>query len=98
MPSQTGNGGRGGSWGRGTKSGPDLEDLIRQGQDQLKQIMPGGGSRGVIILVVIALAALGAWTAYYTVPATPLLSCNVLAGTSRKFRLDCISSYPWALM
>jgi membrane protease subunit HflK len=31
--------------------------------------MPGGGPRGVILLVIIILAGLGAWTAYYTVPS-----------------------------
>ena len=69
MPSQNGNGGRGGPWGSGAKSGSDFEDLIRQWQDRLKQIMPSGGSRGVIVLAVLALVALGAWTAYYTVPS-----------------------------
>ena len=44
----------------------DIEDLVRQGQDRLKQ---SGGLRGVIVLAVVALAALGAWTAYYTVPS-----------------------------
>ena len=38
----------------------DIEDLVRQG----KQIMPK-----IIVLAVIALAGLGAWTAYYTVPS-----------------------------
>ena len=31
--------------------------------------MPSGGPRGVIALAVLALAVLGAWTAYYTVPS-----------------------------
>ncbi len=66
MPSQTGNGGprRGGA-----TPGSELEVLIRQGQDRLKQIMPSGGPLGVIALAVLALAVLGAWTAYYTVPS-----------------------------
>ena len=38
----------------------DIEDLVRQG----KQIMPR-----IIILAVLALVGLGAWTAYYTVPS-----------------------------
>ena len=38
----------------------DIEDLVRQG----KQIMPR-----VIVLAVLALVGLGAWTAYYTVPS-----------------------------
>ena len=69
MPSQNGNG----SWGgpaRGGATPPDFEDLIRQGQDRLKRILPGGGGgRGAIALVILVLAGLGAWTAYYTVPS-----------------------------
>ncbi len=38
----------------------DIEDLVRQG----KQIMPR-----VIVLAVLALVGIGAWTAYYTVPS-----------------------------
>jgi len=70
MSSQNGNGGRRGPWGRPDKPGSDIEDLVRQGQDRLKQIMPGAGPRGVIIvLAVLALAGFGIWTAYYTVPS-----------------------------
>jgi modulator of FtsH protease HflK len=42
---QNGNGGRGGPWGSGPKSGSDIEVLVRQGQDRLKQILPSGGPR-----------------------------------------------------
>lgn len=69
MPSQNGNGGRGDPRGSGTKPGSDIENLVRQGQDRLKQIMPSGVPRGVIVLAILALAGLGAWTAYYTVPS-----------------------------
>ena len=70
MTSQNDNGGRGGPWGSGANPGPpDLEALVRQGQDRLRQLIPGGGSRGVIALALLALAGLGAWTAYYTVPS-----------------------------
>ncbi len=69
MPSQNGNGGHGGPGRGGATPGSELEVLIRQGQDRLKQIMPSGGPRGVIALAVLALAVLGAWTAYYTVPS-----------------------------
>ncbi|MGB5438618.1 MAG: FtsH protease activity modulator HflK [Gammaproteobacteria bacterium] len=68
MPSQHGNGGQGGPWGSGGTP-PDLEAMVRQGQDRLRQMVPGGGSRGIIVLAVLALAVLGAWTAYYTVPS-----------------------------
>ena len=69
MTSQNVNGPRGSPWGSGTKPGSDIEDLIRQGQDVLKQLLPTGGPRGVIVLAVLVLAGLGAWTAYYTVPS-----------------------------
>jgi len=68
VPSQDGSGPRGGSWGSGSKP-PGLEDLVRQGQDRLKQMLPRGGFGGVIVLAVLVLAGLGAWTAYYTVPS-----------------------------
>jgi membrane protease subunit HflK len=68
MPSQNGNDGRGNPWGSGANaSPPDLDALVRQGQDRLQQILPGGGGRGVGVLVVLLLLGLGAWTAYYTV-------------------------------
>ena len=69
MSSQNGNGGRSGPGGSGATPGSDLVDWVRQGQDRLKQIRPRGGPRGVIVLAVLALAGLGAWTAYYTVPS-----------------------------
>ncbi|MGB5472187.1 MAG: FtsH protease activity modulator HflK [Gammaproteobacteria bacterium] len=71
MPSQHGNGGQGGPWGSGGSGGtpPDLGDLIRQGKEQFGQMLPGGGGRGMIALALLALVALGAWTAYYTVPS-----------------------------
>ena len=46
-----------------------LEDLIRQGQSQLKQILLGGGLRENIIIICLILAGLAAWTSFYTVPS-----------------------------
>jgi membrane protease subunit HflK len=70
MASIIGNGHRGGPAGRGTGPGNELEQLIGQGQERLKQIMPGGGgSRSVIIAAILAALLIGAWTAYYTVPS-----------------------------
>ena len=66
---QNGNGGRGGPWGSGPKSGSDIEVLVRQGQDRLKQILPSGGLRPIILLAALALVGLVAWTTYYTVPS-----------------------------
>jgi modulator of FtsH protease HflK len=68
MPTSNNNGG--GPWNSRPGSGTtNIEDLVRQGQGQLRQLIPGGSPRGIITLVIIALIALGAWTAYYTVPS-----------------------------
>jgi membrane protease subunit HflK len=68
MPSQDTNGGQGGPWGsRGTP--PDIQDLKRQWQARLKRFLPSGGPSGLIIVVVLTVAGLLAWTAYYTVPS-----------------------------
>jgi membrane protease subunit HflK len=70
MPSQDNNDGQRGPWGGGTNAGPTMEDFVRDGQDRLRQMMPkGGGGRGIIIVTVLALLGLGAWSAYYTVPS-----------------------------
>src|SRR5579864_3521113 len=69
MPPQNGDGGRGGPWASGPEPGSNLEHLIRQGQGRLREIMPGGGSRRVSVLAILALVVIGAWTAYYTVPS-----------------------------
>jgi modulator of FtsH protease HflK len=68
MPFNKGNGPRGDPWAT-RSSPPDLGDVVRQGQDRLRQALPSGGGRGLIALAVIALAGFGAWTAYYTVPS-----------------------------
>ena len=72
MPSQNGNGGRGGPWGTGDGPSSDIENLVRKGQDQLKQTMPSGVPRLGIVLAVLGLVGLTAWTAYYTVPSDSL--------------------------
>ena len=72
MPSQNGNGGRGGPWGVRGGPSPDLEEVIRRGQDRLKRMMmPGGGPSGLKIILIfgLLLAAFGVWSAFYTVPS-----------------------------
>src|ERR1700747_3632689 len=69
MPSQNDSGGRGSPWGSGARSGSDFEDLVRKGQDQLNKVMPRRGPRGSIMIVVLALLGVGAWTTYFTVPS-----------------------------
>jgi membrane protease subunit HflK len=53
-----------GPWGSGPQSSgptpPDLEDLLRRGQDKLKSVLPGGGLGGKGLLL-IALAAVVVW-------------------------------------
>ena len=59
-----GGGGRG-PWGSGPQSGgptpPDLEEILRRGQDRLRRFMPGGslGAKGFALLVVAAVALWG---------------------------------------
>jgi membrane protease subunit HflK len=64
-----GGGGQGGPWGSGKRPGSEVEDLVRQGQDLLKQAVPGGGLSGLLVFAVLAVALLGVWTSYYTVPS-----------------------------
>lgn len=57
----SGGGGRGqGPWGSGGGGPrpPDLEDMLRRGQDKLRGIMPGGvgSSRGIILILLIGVA------------------------------------------
>ena len=64
------NSGRPGRPGSRGTPGSELEDMILQGQERLKQILPGGvGSRGRIGFVAVLLLLLAAWSAFYTVPS-----------------------------
>jgi len=61
-----------GSGGGPLRSGatpPQIDDLVQQGRDWLKQMMPSGDLRGGIVFALLVLAGLGIWTAYYTVPS-----------------------------
>lgn len=63
-----GDGQNNGPWGQGPKRGggnrpPDLEDLIRRGQDRLKNVLPGGqggGGGGMSVGATMGLGALAA--------------------------------------
>ena len=47
-----------GPWGQGGGQQPDLEDILKRGQDRLKQVIPGGGGGipGPLILLIGAIA------------------------------------------
>jgi len=68
MSPQSGNGSQGDSWG-GRGSPPDLGELFRQGKVQFGRMLPGGSTRGALIIALLVLAGVGAWSAYYTVPS-----------------------------
>jgi len=69
MSWQKGNNGRGRPRGFGQSSPADLEELMRGGQERARQLLGGGGSRRPFFIVLLALVALGLYTAYYTVPS-----------------------------
>ena len=57
-------GGNGGPWGQGPGGGgnqpPDLEEILRRGQDKLKNVLPGGGGGNrLLIPAVLIVLALG---------------------------------------
>ena len=78
------SGGGRGPWGQGPGkppgkgSGnipPDLEEIIRKGQERLKSMLPGGGGGGgfgggtksTVLLVLVALVAFWGWMSFYKV-------------------------------
>ena len=69
-----GGGGRGrGPWGGGGGGGqrpqsPDLEELLRKGQDRFRKLAPGGTrSPRAIILIILVIAAIWLLTGFYRV-------------------------------
>jgi membrane protease subunit HflK len=46
-----------------------FEDRGRHWQDRFKQMMPGGGLPAPVVIAVLVLVGMGAWSAYYTVPS-----------------------------
>jgi len=63
-----GGGNGGGPWGQGGPTGgggqpPDLEEMLKRGQDKVKQVMRGGGGvpRPLLFLVAIAAVAVIVW-------------------------------------
>ncbi|WP_454849850.1 FtsH protease activity modulator HflK [Rhizobium binxianense] len=69
-----GGGNNQGPWGqgpnrpRGGRGGPpDLEDIIRRGQDQLRSVVPGGFNGGVALIIVAVIAIFWLIQCIYTV-------------------------------
>src|SRR5258708_3740468 len=77
-----GGGGGGGPWGGGGGGGgnrggggpfggrrpPDMEDVIRRGQERLKNLIPGGfGSYKGIVLIVLAAVVIWLVTGFFRV-------------------------------
>jgi modulator of FtsH protease HflK len=64
-PWGSGSGGGKGPWSSGPQSGgptpPDLEEMLRRGQDKLRSFLPGGnlGGRGIAVLALVAIALWG---------------------------------------
>lgn len=62
------SGGGGGGGGQNGGTPPDLEDILRRGQDRLKNALPGGGgSRFLIPLVLVAAVGLWLMQCFYQV-------------------------------
>ena len=70
---QGGGGGNRGPWGQGPSGGgkqpPDLDELIRRGQDKLREVMPGGagGMIGPAILLGLIFLILLVWSCIFRV-------------------------------
>ncbi|MEQ8371265.1 MAG: FtsH protease activity modulator HflK [Alphaproteobacteria bacterium] len=63
----SGGGGSGGPWGGGSGGQqPNLEDLMRQGQERFRRMMPGGGRR-TFVLAFLAILALWLLSGFYVV-------------------------------
>jgi membrane protease subunit HflK len=65
--------GGGGPWGSGPQQSgpqtPDLEELLRRGQDRLRRALPPGGRGNLAVVALVAVAVVGLWllNAIYTV-------------------------------
>jgi modulator of FtsH protease HflK len=68
-----GGGGNQGPWGQGNRprggrgGPPDLEEIIRRGQDQLKSVVPGGFNGGIFVIVGLLIAGFILLNSIYTV-------------------------------
>ena len=56
---------RGGGGGSGGP--PDLDEIIRRGQDQLKNVMPGGFNGGIVVIAALLVGVFWLMNSIYTV-------------------------------
>ncbi|MBM3510869.1 MAG: FtsH protease activity modulator HflK [Alphaproteobacteria bacterium] len=61
--------GGGGPWGQGPRGPqpPSLEDLLRRSQDRFRGALPSGGSKRMIVLVLVVLVAVWVGSGFYRV-------------------------------
>ena len=65
----SGGGGGGAPWGGGGPQGPDLAEILRRGQDWVRNMLPGGfGGAGVVLAGVVLLFLWGASGVYTIAP------------------------------
>lgn len=82
-----------GPWGSGSpppgSSPPDLEELLRRGQDKLRTVLPGGnlGGRGILLIALAAVALWGFSDSFGSSP-TSLVWCCGSANMSATPTLD----------
>jgi membrane protease subunit HflK len=58
---------RGGGGGNNNGGPPDLEEIIRRGQDQLKNVMPGGFNGGIVVIALLLVGVFWLMNSIYTV-------------------------------
>ena len=71
-PWGSGGGNRGpgsqGPWNRGGSQGPDLEELLRRGQDRFRKVFSGGGgNRGLALIAIAVILAVYLGSGFYRV-------------------------------
>lgn len=88
-----GGGNNQGPWGqgpnrpRGSGGPPDLEEIIRRGQDQLKNVVPGGFNGGIFVIAALLIGVFWLMNSIYTVqPDERGWNC---ASASRRRRSPC---------
>ncbi len=81
--------GGGGPWGQGPRQQgaqpPNLEELLRRGQDRFRGIIPGGGNRKIIGLIAIVVVGLWFASGFYRVASDEqgvVLRFGAVVGTS----------------